>query len=120
MRHRVSKPKLNRPGDHRRAMLRNLMTSLFLHEKVQTTDARARVLSSLAEKLITRVKAQKEEFNAIRELNRVLTNPGAAHSALEFSKKLKRTSGFTRMTKIRQRVGDGALIVQVDLIADKK
>lgn len=117
MRHRVKKVTLNKPADQRLAMVRNLVTSLFLYGKVQTTDARAKALSSEAEKLITRVKSQKDEFNGIRELMRMLTTEESSRKALEYIKGTEKTSGFTRKTKIRFRKGDGALIMQVDLIA---
>jgi large subunit ribosomal protein L17 len=123
MRHRNTKAKLNKPADIRRAMMRNLMTSLFLYGKVQTTDARAKALISDAEKLISRVKRQAEVLNKIRELNRVLFTENSCKKALDFVQKTPKTSGFTRKTRIKQRVGDGATLIQVDLIvenSDKK
>ena len=98
-------------------MMRNLMTSLFEHGKVETTDARAKALSSEAEKLITRAKGQKETFNAIRELSKVLYTESASKSALAYINDTKKTSGFTRETKLRVRPGDGGVIVQVELIS---
>lgn len=120
MRHRKKKPILNRPADQRKAMMRNLITSLFQYGKLQTTDARAKALASEAEKLISKVKRQKETFNAIRELNRVLFNENAAKKALSYIQGTKKTSGFTRATKIKYRDGDNALIVQIELITDDK
>ena len=118
MRHRKNNPLLNRPADQRKALLRNLITSLFLYGKVQTTDAKAKALASEAEKLITKVKRQKETFNAVRELKRVLFTEEASKKALAYVTATQKTSGFTRRTKIKFRDGDNALIVQVDLIAD--
>ena len=120
MRHRNTKATLNRPADVRKAMVRNLITSLFLYGKVKTTGARARVLESEAEKLVSRVRKQ-DAFNAIRELQRVLTTENACKNAAEYLKTLKVTSGFTRSTKVTSRDGDGAAVVQVELIhPDKK
>lgn len=109
---------MNRPADQRKALKRNLLTSLFLYGKVETTDAKAKALSEEAEKLITRVKKQKEEFNAIRELNRVLFTETASRKALEFIKSTPKTSGNVRRVKVGFRSGDGALLVHVELITD--
>ena len=117
MRHRSKKAILNRPADQRKAMMRNLMTSLFLEGALKTTDAKARALSSAAEKLITLVKG-KEEYQAIRELMSVVHTKASSHKALEYIKSSTRTSGYTRLTKIGRRAGDGALMVQVELIPD--
>lgn len=118
MRHRNTKDKLNKPADVRRAMMRNLMTSLFLYGKVQTTDARAKALISEAEKLITKAKRQKEVLNKIRELNKVLFTENSSKKALDFVQKTPKTSGFTRKTRIKERVGDGATVIQVELITE--
>lgn len=118
MRHRVKKATLNKPADVRKAMMRNLLTSLFEHGHVQTTDAKARALSAAAEKLVTLVKRQKEDFNAIRELKRVIFTESSSRKALTYMKATTKTSGFVRETKIRMRPGDGALIVQVSLISN--
>lgn len=118
MRHRVKKATLNRPADQRKALVRNQLNSLFLYKKVQTTDAKAKELASQAEKLITLAKKQSDEFNTIRELKRVLFTEEASKQALEYIKSTSKTSGFTRKTKIKMRKGDGALIIQVDLIAE--
>lgn len=116
MRHKNSKHILNRPADQRKALKRNLMTSLFLYGKVKTTDAKAKALSSDIEKLITTVKRQSEEFNSIRELKRVLFTEESCRSALDYIKKSSKTSGYTRRVKIGYRDGDGALLVHVELI----
>ncbi len=118
MRHRNTKASLNKPADQRRAMVRNLVTSLFLYGKVQTTDARAKALVSEAETLITKAKKQKEAFNSIRVLEQFLFQKEASKNAMEFIGKTKKTSGFTRSTKIKNRAGDSALIVQVELITE--
>ncbi len=118
MRHRNTKAILNKPADQRRAMVRNLVTSLFLYGKVQTTNARAKALVSEAEGLITKAKKQKETFNSIRVLEQVLFQSEASKNAMEYIGKTKKTSGFTRSTKIKNRAGDSALLVQVELITE--
>jgi len=119
MRHRYDKIRLNRPRDQRKALVRNLLTSLFLYGKVQTTSAKAAVLSREAEKLITLVKRQKETFNAIRQLQRVLYTEDSSRKALDFVFQATRASGFVRATKIGYRPGDNAFIIQVELISEK-
>ncbi len=119
MRHRNSKATLNRPADHRKAMMRNLMTSLFLFGKVKTTDAKAKELSRVAEKLITRVK-KNDDMNAIRALKEVIFTEESSRKALEYARKTSKTSGFTRATKVGFRDGDSACLIQIDLINEDK
>ncbi len=115
MRHRNKKAILNRPADQRKALIRNLISSLFLYGKVKTTDAKAKALSSEAEKLITRIKG-KDDMNAIRELNKVVFTEESSRKALDYIKGTDKDSGFTRITKIGMRAGDSALLMQVELI----
>lgn len=115
MRHRNKKAILNKPADQRKAMVRNLITSLFLTGVVKTTNARAKALSSEAEKLITRIK-EKDSMNAIRELKKVVFTEDASRKALDYVQKTKKNSGFTRITKIGHRAGDNSLLMQVELI----
>jgi large subunit ribosomal protein L17 len=122
MRHRSGKATLNRPADQRKAMLRNLMTSLFLEGSVKTTNAKAKVLQAEGEKLVTLLRrslSKNEEFNAIRDAKQVLFTEASQRAAVEFAKNTKKTSGFTRATRIGLRDGDAALIMQVDLILEK-
>lgn len=122
MRHRSGKATLNRPADQRKAMLRNLMTSLFQEGSVKTTNAKAKALQADAEKMITLIKrslGKDEEFNAIRDVKQVLYTEASQRAAIEFSKNTKKTSGFVRVTRIGLRDGDAALIMQVDLILEK-
>lgn len=123
MRHRNAKATLNRPADQRRAMVRNLMTSLFAEGALTTTGARANTLAAEGEKMVTLLKRsleKKEEFNAIRDAKKVLFTEEAQRAAVDYAKKTDKTSGFTRITKIGYRDGDGALQVQIELIAPTK
>lgn len=115
MRHRNKKAILNRPADQRKAMLRNLVTSLFLYGKVKTTNAKAKALASKAEKLISKIKS-KDDMNGIRDLMQVVFTEEASEKALQYTKNTKKNSGFTRCTKIGFRAGDNAPVVQVELI----
>ena len=116
MRHRNAKAILNRPADQRKALIRNLITSLFLNGKISTTNAKAKALSSEAEQLITRVKNCKEDYQAIRHLKQVIFTKESSAKALQYAKNTKKTSGFTRCTRVGTRAGDSATLVQVELI----
>jgi len=95
------------------------MTSLFLFGKVKTTDAKAKELASVAEKLITKVK-KNDDMNAIRALKEVIFTEESSRKALKYARATKKTSGFTRSTKIGFRDGDKACLIQVDLINEDK
>ncbi|MBT3348725.1 50S ribosomal protein L17 [bacterium] len=123
MRHRSSKTILNRPADQRKALIRSQLTSLFLEGAICTTETKAKLLTSEAGKLISLVQrklSKKEEFNAVRELKKVLFTEESQKRALDFIKKLKGTSGHTRATRVGLRSGDSAVKMQVELIADEK
>lgn len=117
MRHRNTKATLNKPADQRKAMKRNLLTSLFLNGKITTTNARAKVAASEAEKLITKIKG-KEDMNAIRDLKQVIFTDESSKKALAYARATKKVSGFTRTVKVGQRAGDNALMMQIELIQD--
>lgn len=117
MRHRNTKATLNRPADQRKALIRNLITALFLSGKVKTTDAKAKALVSAVEKLITRTKG-KDTMNAIREFKKVIYTDDSSRKALEYTEKTSKNSGFCRITKVGHRAGDNALIMQVELISE--
>ena len=117
MRHRNSKAILNRPADQRKALMRNLVTSLFLNGKIKTTEAKAKALSSEAEKLITKVKG-KDDMAAIRDLMQVVFTKESSKKALEYARKTPKTSGFTRTTKVGVRAGDAATMAMVELIQE--
>lgn len=117
MRHRVKKAILNRPADQRKALMRNLLTSLFLKGHLTTTDAKAKALISAADKLISLLQG-KDDLNAIREMKKVLYTEESQKMALDFVKKTKKKSGFTRKTRIGYRDGDCAMKIKVELIFD--
>ncbi|MFA5829285.1 MAG: 50S ribosomal protein L17 [Candidatus Gracilibacteria bacterium] len=117
MRHQNSQPKLSRPRDARRLLLGNLATSLITHEKIQTTRAKAKAVQPIVDRLITIAKT-KDKMIAIRELNRTLQSELSSKKVMEELTKryAERPSGFTRITQIKFRPGDAALIVQIELV----
>ena len=114
MRHRKTVAKLSRTSDHRKAMMRNLATSLALHGKLVTTDAKAKALVSYYEKLLTLVKAT-DKMNAIRRVKRYLYTEAAQKAFMDNLEKLGKRSGNVRMAKVGVRQGDGGKTILVEL-----
>lgn len=117
MRHRSSRARLNQKPDHAKLMLRNLVTSLLLYESIRTTKKRAIVARSVVDKLVTTAKT-KEPHLAIRSINAVVTDVNASRKLMQVLAKRynKRSSGFTRMTAVGSRKGDGAELVDLSLV----
>jgi len=116
MRHHVKGKKLDRKKGPREAMLKNLASSIIIYEKVKTTEAKAKVVRTLVEKVIT--LAVKGGLNSRRELIRLLPQPMAIKKAMDvLSVKYKsRRGGYLRITKLAQRQGDNAKIVLIELV----
>lgn len=116
MRHRKKGKILDRKIGPRKALLRGLAVNLILYEKIKTTKAKARAVRSMVERLITRGK--KNDLNARRYLLKYLYKELAVKKVLEvLSPKYKdRNGGYTRILKIGRRQGDGAEMVQIELI----
>jgi large subunit ribosomal protein L17 len=116
MRHRVKGKKLDRKKAPRELMLRNLASSIIIYEKVKTTEAKAKAVKPLLEKVIT--LSIKGGLTARRELIRILPQKMAIKKAMEvLSAKYKgRAGGYSRIIKLGSRQGDGAKVVQIELI----
>ncbi len=112
----MTTPKLGRKTANRNRTIRNLVTSLVLYEKVRTTDAKAHALVPVAERLITTTR--KGTLDARRRAKALLFDANAVAKLFEdFPQRMgDRTSGFTRITKLAPRPGDGAEMSQVELI----
>lgn len=116
MRHRKQGRKLGRTASHRLAMFRNMVVSLFAHERIETTDARAKELRSIAEKLITMGK--KGTLHARRNAARWVQDSAVLQKLFDdigprFS---ERPGGYTRIVKLRNRHGDNAPISIIELV----
>lgn len=96
---------------------RNLVTSLLLYEQVRTTRKRARVVAPLVDRLLAIAKRSKPH-NAIRAINRVVTDRNASRKIMEvFVKRFADvSSGFTRTVPVGSRKGDGAELVDLMLV----
>ncbi len=116
MRHRKSGKILDRKVGPRRALVKNLAQSLVLYEKVQTTQAKARVVRPYVERLVT---VGKEPSLAHRRLLlQRLPTEGAVRKVLEVlgPRYKSRAGGYTRITKLGLRQGDRAAMVQVEFV----
>jgi large subunit ribosomal protein L17 len=116
MRHQVKKQRLARPRDQRRILLHNLATSLILHDKIQTTEAKAKALQPLVDELINDAKNSNKAM-AIKAVNTVLKSELGAKKLIEKICKqyADKKSGYTRITRIGFRAGDSAPLVQIEL-----
>jgi len=116
MRHRKKGKILDRKIGPRKALLRNLAVSLVLYEKIQTTKAKAKTLRPIVERLIT--KGKNNTLAARRNLLKYLYKETAVKKILEdLGPRYKdRKGGYTRILNIGRRQGDGAEMVQIELI----
>ena len=116
MRHQKAGRKLGRTTSHKEAMLRNMVTSFFKHEKVITTDIKAKELRKVAEKMITLGK--NESLHARRQAASVVRERGVVKKLFEeISPRYKdRAGGYTRIIKAGFRVGDNAPLAVIELI----
>lgn len=118
MAHRIDGRKLGRPTDHRLAMFRNLVTDLLRHEKIITTEAKAKEVRGLAEKVITMGKradlaSRRQALRFVYDkhiVDKVFTELGPRYA--------NRPGGYSRIVKIGPRQGDGARMAQLELVEE--
>lgn len=122
MRHQVAGKILGRDAAHRKALFRNLVRELYIHERITTTDAKARAIRSEAEKLITKAKRGIAEggnrVHAQRQVVSFLNDKTVAKKVFdEFAPRFAdRNGGYTRMIKLGKRQGDAADMVILELV----
>jgi len=116
MRHRVKAGTLGRSASHRTAMYRNLVTSLLEHERIRTTDAKAKGVRSLAEKMITLGK--RGDLHARRRALRVIRQREVAAKVFDdlAERYRDRPGGYTRIVKLGIRPGDAAAMSIIELV----
>ncbi len=103
---------------HQRLIISNLATALFEHGRITTTEAKARVLRPVAEKLIT--KAKKGDLHNRRQVLSTIRDKGVVHSLFEdiAPRYAERPGGYTRITKIGPRKGDNAPMAVIELVTE--
>jgi len=116
MRHRVSFRKLSRTHEHRRALLRNLVTSLFLHERIETTVAKAKEARRVAERMIT--FAKRGDISARRHVDSYVFDPAATRKLFDTIAPwyAERQGGYTRIIRIGRRLGDAGEMAIFELV----
>ncbi len=116
MRHRQKGKILDRKKEPREMMLRNLASSVLIYEKVKTTKAKAKAVKPLVEKMIT--VAKKGDLTARRKLIETLPQKMAVKKSMEVLRERfkDRNGGYTRIIKLGARQGDGAEMVQIELV----
>ncbi len=119
MRHRRSRYKLGMRTAHRQATLRNMVTSLLEHERIVTTDARAKALRSLADQMITLGK--KGDLHARRQALQLIRSKEVARTLFEdiAPRYAERDGGYVRVIKKGFRAGDNAALSVVELVEKK-
>jgi large subunit ribosomal protein L17 len=116
MRHRRKGRSFSRTAEHRKAMMRNLATSLFLHGRLETTTEKAKELKRYAEPLIT--KAKRGDLHARRQVARKIQDDAAlAKLFSEIGPRFaERPGGYTRVRLLGHRAGDAAEMALIELV----
>jgi large subunit ribosomal protein L17 len=116
MKHRIVGRRLDRTTEHRTAMFRNLVTSLFRHERIVTTAPKAKEIKRFADKFITLAKrgtqhARRQANRDVRDvevLNKLFATLGPRFAS--------RPGGYTRIVRVGRRVGDAAEMAMIELV----
>lgn len=116
MRHKVHRGHLGVQPAHRRALIRNMVTSLLKHERIKTTKARAREVRRYAEKMIT--SAKKETLASKRRILGFVREREVVNKLFKtlIYRYAERKGGYTRLLKLGYRMGDGAEMVLLELV----
>jgi len=114
MRHRVFGRKLNRTVKERKALIKNLILSLVIHEEIKTTESKAKAIRGVIDKVIARGK--QRTLHARRMIESFLQDKVAVNKIVdELGPRFKdRVSGFTRIIRLGERRGDNAMIVKME------
>ena len=116
MRHRVSGRHLGRDTAHRTALYRNLVTDLLRHERITTTEAKAKEIRPIAERIITLGK--RGDLHARRQALRFVYDPKVVKKVFdEIGPRMStRPGGYLRITAVESRKGDGAKMASIELV----
>ena len=116
MRHRKGGTKLGRTTSHRWALFRNLLMALFRHERITTTETKAKAVRGLAEQMIT--LAKRESLHARRQVLALVPDPTVVKKLFDrvAARYAERHGGYTRIIKVGRRPGDNAPLVLLELV----
>ncbi len=117
MRHRKAGSKFNRNSSHRKAMFRNMVTSLLKYERIKTTDQKAKELRGWADHIIT--LAKRGDLHARRQAMSIVREKAVVHKVFEEAPKryASVSGGYTRVIKLGRRHGDAAMMSLIELVA---
>lgn len=120
MRHRKTGVKLNRTSSHRKAMFRNMVTSLFKHDRIKTTDTKAKALRGWADHMIT--LAKRGDLHARRQALAVIREKKVVKKLFDEAEERfgEIAGGYTRIVKLGRRAGDNAPISIIELVQSEK
>ena len=118
MRHKKSGVKLNRTSSHRKAMFRNMVTSLFKHERIKTTDVKAKALRGWADHLVT--LAKRGDLHARRQAAAIIREKDIVQKLFDQAptRFAGVSGGYTRIIKLGHRPGDAAPISIIELTGE--
>ena len=118
MRHRAKGRQLSRTSEHKRALLRNMAASLFQHEGITTTVAKAKELRPFAEKLVT--LARRGDLHAVRQVEKKISDREVLTKLFKTigPRFAARPGGYVRILKLGHRVGDGAEMARIELLEE--
>ncbi len=116
MRHRVAGRNLSRPGGHRKALYRNLVTDLLRYERITTTEAKAREARGFAERIIT--LGRKGTLHDRRQALAFVADEDVVKKVFDVLARryAERSGGYTRLLKLGPRLGDGAPMARLELV----
>lgn len=119
MRHNKSGRRLGRKPDHRQHMMRNMVTSFFEHEKITTTDTRAKELRKVVDKMITLGK--RGDLHARRQALQVIRDRQVVGKLFEMiaPRYTERPGGYTRIIRLANRQGDNAPMAIIELVEEE-
>lgn len=119
MRHCKSGRRLGRKTSHREAMFRNMVTSLFAHERITTTDAKAKEIRSVAEKMITLGK--RGDLHSVRLAASYIREKSVVTKLFSTiaPRYKERAGGYTRIIKLGMRNGDAAPLSIIELVEEE-
>lgn len=120
MRHQNARTKLGRTASHRKALLRNLSTELIRHERIHTTETKAKALCSAVSKLIT--LAKRQDLAARRQALSLIADKAIVGKLFDSlgPRYANRAGGYTRIFKLGPRKGDGAPVAIIELVDREK
>ena len=117
MRHRKAGSKFNRNSSHRKAMFRNMVTSLLKYDRIKTTDQKAKELRGWADHIIT--LAKRGDLHARRQAMAIVREKAVVHKVFEEAPKrfAAVSGGYTRVIKLGRRPGDAAMMSLIELVS---